>query len=106
MQDHLDDPDLRIFDCTFYLHYEVGTGRPYSIESGRADYDAEHIPGAGFLDLQEDFSMPDSPYRFTLLSPEETGAAFARMGVGDDTRVIFYSRKSMQQSTRFWWMLR
>ena len=106
LQDHLDDPDLRIFDCTVYLHYEVGTGRPYSIESGRADYEAGHIPGAGFLDLQEDFSVPDSPYRFTLLSPEETGAAFARMGVGDDTRVIFYSRKSMQWSTRFWWMLR
>lgn len=106
LQDHLDDPNLRIFDCTFYYHYEVGAGRPYRIESGRADYKSAHIPGAGFLDLQEDFSRPDSPYSFTLLSPGETAAAFARMGIGDETRVILYSRNSIQQSTRFWWMLR
>jgi thiosulfate/3-mercaptopyruvate sulfurtransferase len=32
--------------------------------------------------------------------------AFARSGVADGTRVVLYSRKSMQRATRFWWMLR
>lgn len=51
LQAHLEDPGLRVFDCTFYLVYEQGTGRPYRVISGRADYDAGHIPGSGFLDL-------------------------------------------------------
>ena len=52
LAEHLRDPALRVFDCTTYLRYETGTGRPYRVESGRADYDAGHIPGSAFLDLQ------------------------------------------------------
>ena len=48
LESHLDDASLRVFDCTTYLAYEEGTGRPYSVVSGRADYDAGHIPGSGF----------------------------------------------------------
>ena len=106
LEQHLTDPDLRVFDCTTYLAYEVGTGRPYRVVSGRADYEAGHIPGAGFVDLQGDFSVADSPYRFTLPSPEYAAAAFGRHGIGDGSRVVLYSRGSMQWATRFWWMLR
>src|SRR5689334_10835547 len=59
---HLRDPTLRIFDCTTYLLYETGTGRPYRVESGRSDYDAGHIPNSGFLDLQGELS--DTTSRF------------------------------------------
>ena len=103
---HLAAPNLRVFDCTFYLVYKEGTGRPYHVVSGRADYDAGHISGSGFLDLQEEFSVEESPYRFTLPPMEYVADAFARHGVGDGTRVVLYSRKSMQRATRFWWMLR
>ena len=106
LEGHLKDPSLRIFDCTFYLVYEDGTGRPYHVVSGRADYEADHIPGSGFLELQEEFSVEDSHYRFTLPSVEYVADAFARHGVADGTRVVLYSRKSMQRATRFWWMLR
>ena len=102
----LSDPALRVYDCTFYLHYEEGTGRPYSVESGRRDYDKAHIPGADFLDLQTEFSDPQSPYSFTLLPPEDVAAAFMRHGVGEGTRVVLYSRGSPTRATRFWWMLR
>ena len=103
---HLADSNLRVFDCTFYNVYEEGTGRPYRVVSGRADYEAGHIPGSGFLDLQEDFSVEESPYSFTLPPVEYVADAFARCGVADGTRVVLYSRKSMQRATRFWWMLR
>lgn len=106
LEGQLGAPDLRVYECTVYLHYEEGTGRPYRVESGRADYDAGHIPGAGFLDLQGDFSVEDSPYRFTLPAPEAAAEAFGQAGVGDDTRVVLYSRKSPIWATRFWWMLR
>jgi len=103
---NLSQPNVRLFECTVYLVYEEGAGKPYQMVSGRADYDAAHIPGAVFLDLQRDFSRPDSPFRFTLPTIPEAAAAFGRFGIDDDTKVILYSRKNMQWASRFWWMLR
>lgn len=106
LEANLSDPSLRIYDCTTYLRYEEGTGRPYRVESGRVDYDSGHIPGAGFLDLQGDFSDDSAPTRFMRLAPGDTAAAFARQGVSDDSRVILYSRANPNWATRFWWLLR
>jgi thiosulfate/3-mercaptopyruvate sulfurtransferase len=106
LEAHLGDPSLRIFDCTIYLHYETGTGRPYTVVSGRADYDAGHIPGSAFIDLQAELSDDASPYRFTMLPWDQLADAFGRRGVADGTRVILYSRTNMQWATRIWWMLR
>lgn len=106
LEARLGDPALRIYDCTTYLRYEEGTGRPYRIESGRADWEAGHIPGAAFLDLQADLSDPDAPTSFMRLSPEATAAAFARAGVGQGTRVVLYSRGTPQWATRVWYLLR
>jgi len=103
---NLDDPRLRIFDCTTYLIYETGTGRPYRVESGRADYDSGHIPGSGFLDLQGDLSDRNAKTNFMMLPFEELGRRLSRMGIGDGTRVVLYSRKATQWATRIWWMLR
>ena len=68
---NLGDPSLRIFDCTTYLLYESGTGRPYTIKSGREDYDAGHIPGAGFLICRVSFligpAVSTSPCRRRMI---------------------------------------
>ena len=106
LEAHLDDPSLRIFDCTFSLEYQGGDGDPFRVVTGRPEYEKAHIPGAGFLDLQADFSDLTSPYRFMLPAPEALAAAFARHGIGDNTRVILYGRANMQRAARFWWMLR
>ena len=103
---NLGDPTLRIFDCTTYLLYESGTGRPYRIESGRADYDQGHIPGAGFLDLQGELSDRTSRFNFTMPTPDDLAARLAACGIGDGTRVVLYSRKTPQWATRVWWMMR
>lgn len=102
----LTDPALRVFDCTTYLLYETGTGRPYRVESGRADYDKGHIPGSGFIDLQGELSDGSKPTNFMMLPPEELARRVAAKGIGEGTRVVLYSRKSMQWATRVWWMLR
>ncbi len=106
LEANLSNPNLRIFDCTTYLRYEVGTRRPYRVENGRADWEKGHIPGSVYLDLQADFSDGDAPTSFMRLSPEATAAAFARFGVDVTSRVILYSRGGPQWATRFWWMLR
>jgi thiosulfate/3-mercaptopyruvate sulfurtransferase len=106
LAEHLSDPDLRVFDCTTYLLYETGTGRPYRVESGRADYDRGHIPGSAFIDLQADLSDAAAKTNFMMPPIEDLAHRFAALGVGDRTRVVLYSRKAMQWATRVWWMLR
>src|SRR6478735_2879906 len=103
---NLGDPALRVFDCTTYLRYETGTGRPYRVESGRADYDAGHIPGSAFLDLQGELSDTSSRFNFTMPAAEDLAARFAARGIGAGTRVVLDARSSMQWATRVWWMLR
>jgi thiosulfate/3-mercaptopyruvate sulfurtransferase len=106
LAENLRDPALRVFDCTTYLHYETGTGRPYRVESGRGDYDKGHIPGSAFLDLQGELSDGSSPFNFTMPAADVLAARFAAKGLGTGTRAVLYSRKSMQWATRVWWMLR
>jgi thiosulfate/3-mercaptopyruvate sulfurtransferase len=103
---HLDDVDLRIYDCTTHLIYETGTGRPYRVQSGRVDFDAGHIPRSAFIDLQEEMSDKDATTNFMMLPVEELARRFAAKGIGDGTRVVLYSRKATQWATRVWWMLR
>ena len=103
---NLQDPALRVFDCTTYLIYETGTGQPYRVESGRADYDKGHIPGSDFLDLQGELSDTIQSLHFTMPTADELAKRVAAKGIGDGTRVVLYSRKSMQWATRVWWMLR
>ena len=101
----LDDPGLRIFECTTYL-IAPDEQSPYTVVSGRQDYLSAHIPGAAYLDLQNSLSVGDSPYRFTLPALDSLTARFAAAGIDDSTRVVLYSRGSAQWASRIWWMLR
>jgi len=107
LEAHLNDPGLRIFDCTTYLKpAEPGNDLPYLVVSGRTDYDAGHVPGAGFLDIQEELSDNSTRLRFMLPPAEHFAAAMSRHGVDDKTRVVLYSAGSIMWATRVWWMLR
>lgn len=97
---------LRVFDCTTYLLYETGTGRPYSVKSGEQDYLDAHIPHSAFIDLQGKLSIEASPWRFTLPQPSDLAQRFGQLGIGDDSRVVLYARGNMNWATRIWWMLR
>jgi thiosulfate/3-mercaptopyruvate sulfurtransferase len=103
----LHQPDLRIYDCTTYLEPPPpGSDDPYVAVPGLASFEASHIPGADFLDLQGEFSDPDTPLRFMMPSADRLAAAFGRHGLGDGTRVVLYSIGTMMWATRLWWMLR
>ena len=102
----LDDPDLRLYDCSTVLEFTEGGERPYRVVSCRDEHAAGGLPGADILDLQLDFSNDESPFGMTLDTPERVRAAFEKAGVGDGARVVLYSRRSPSWATRFWWMLR
>jgi thiosulfate/3-mercaptopyruvate sulfurtransferase len=107
LEAHCGDPNLRIFDCTTHLQRaEPDSEFPYLIVSGKADYDAGHIPGAGFLDIQGELSDNTTKLRFMAPSAGEFAAAMSSHGVGEGTRVVLYSAGNIMWATRVWWMLR
>jgi thiosulfate/3-mercaptopyruvate sulfurtransferase len=102
----LDQPDLRLFDCTTYLEYQpAGSDIPYIAVPGRHTFEAAHIPGADFLDLQGEFSDPNTMLRFMMPDIAQLEAAFGGHGIGANSRVVLYSIGTAMWATRFWWML-
>lgn len=106
LEEHLGDPNLRIFDCTTRLVADESGQRPYVARPCLDEYEVGHIPGAGYFDIQREFSLQDSPYGMTLADPASVGAAFARKGIDNSSRVVLYCRRGVSWSARFWWMLR
>ncbi len=107
LEARLAEPGLRIVDCTTWLKpAEPGDDAPYRVVPGRAEYDAEHIPGAVFLDIQGTISDPDTRLKFMAPTPEQFANAMGVLGIGDDSRVVLYSAGSIMWATRVWWMLR
>ncbi|TXL80484.1 sulfurtransferase [Vineibacter terrae] len=100
-------PEVRVFDCTTYLEPPPpGSDDPYIAVPGDKSFAAAHVAGAGFLDLQGEFSDQATRLRFTMPPVAQLEAAFGRHGIGDGTRVVLYSIGTMMWATRFWWMLK
>jgi thiosulfate/3-mercaptopyruvate sulfurtransferase len=99
--------DLRIYDCTTYLEPAPQESEaPYIVVSGRKTFEAGHIPGADFLDLQGEFSDASTTLRFMMPDTAQLEAAFSRHGLDGSKTIVLYSIGSMMWATRFWWMLR
>ncbi len=87
-----------VFDCRSTL---------MAPEQGRLDYDAGHIPGALFADLDVYLSSEPGPRGRHPLPDPQTLAAFMRsMGVNDDTTVVCYDQNAGAFAARLWWLLR
>src|SRR3954469_11269936 len=88
LADILGQPDLRLFDCTTYLEpAPEGSSQPYLAVPGRHSFEAGHIPGADFLDLQNEFSDPQTALRFMMPDVAYLAKAFGRHGISSQSRV-------------------
>jgi len=96
LADHLRDPDVRVVDFRWYLD-----GR-----SGRAVYDAGHVPGAVFVDLDAISGHEPGRGRHPLPEPGVFAAAMRAAGVGRDTLVVVYDDAGGAVAARLWWLLR
>ena len=86
----------RFVDCRWEL------GKP---ERGRELYLEGHIPGAAFLDVDEDLAAPPGERgRHPLPEPDRFAAAASRAGIGDGVFVVAYG--TMGGAERLWWLLR
>jgi thiosulfate/3-mercaptopyruvate sulfurtransferase len=101
---HLADPRLRLFDATIFLKHKPEGG--YIPDSGRAQWQVEHIPGAGFLDVYQELSDTTREVSFMMPAPRDFAARMAAHGVSDDSAVVLYNQGFPMWATRVWWMLR
>jgi thiosulfate/3-mercaptopyruvate sulfurtransferase len=94
--ERLDDPDLRVVDVRWVL------GSP---GRGREAYDAGHIPGAIFLDVDSDLVAPAGPGRHPLPSPTDFRVRLEAAGIGTEHTVVAYDDVGGWVAARLWWML-
>jgi thiosulfate/3-mercaptopyruvate sulfurtransferase len=74
---------------------------------GRELYDAGHIPGAAFVDLDRDLAArPGAGGRHPLPAAADFEAAMRRAGVHAGRPVVVYDDADSTAAARAWWLLR
>jgi thiosulfate/3-mercaptopyruvate sulfurtransferase len=74
---------------------------------GRDAYDAGHIPGAHFVDLDSELAgAPGSGGRHPLPEATVVESALRRAGVGEETPVVVYDAANSMAAARAWWTFR
>ncbi len=94
---HLKDPDIRILDASWYL--------PEAGRNARSEYEAAHIPGARFFDIEE---ISDHRSDLPHMAPpiEKFMSRLRAMGVGDGHQVVVYDGAGLLSAARVWWLFR
>ena len=88
--------DLRIVNAT---KFPADAGR-----NALAEYEAGHIPGAVFMDLEE-LVDTNSPIDNTLPPAEKFASRMQSLGLGDGSRIVLYDDSPLKSSARAWFML-
>jgi thiosulfate/3-mercaptopyruvate sulfurtransferase len=92
----MDACDLRIVDASWHM---PDTGR-----DPRTEFEANHIPGARFMDLAE-LADSNSPFPNMLPPPEKFASRMQSLGLGDGSRIVIYDDSTLHSAARAWWML-
>jgi membrane dipeptidase len=96
---HLGDPSIAAVDCRFELANPDG---------GRRAYAEAHIPGAVYLNAEQDLSGPQGPHggRHPLPAVEQLSRTFGALGIDDTITVVAYDVPQHGFAPRLWWLLR
>ena len=107
LQDHLEDPDLRVVDIRGYVKKtDLGDGRQRAeYLPAREEYDEAHVPGAVFVDWTRDITDPDDPVPAQVAPRDRFADLMGSLGIGDDAHVVVYDHDGGQFATRLWWAL-
>jgi len=97
LAEHLKAPELRLIDASWYM--------PADNRDCRSEYEAEHIPGARFVDVDEVADLrSDLPH---MLPPVEKFMSRMReLGIGDGHQVVVYDTAGVFSAPRVWWMFK
>lgn len=95
---HLGQAPLCLFDASWHM--------PASGRDGRAEWRAEHIPGARFFDFDGSICAPSSDLPHMLPDAETFTREVQALGLCADSIVVVYDSLGMFSGPRAWWMLR
>lgn len=88
--------DLVVLDASMHL---PDTGR-----DAKAEFDAGHIPGARFLDL-ESFVDGASDVPKAIPTADQFAERMSSLGIGPGSRIILYDNSDIRTSARAWFIL-
>ena len=91
---HLEADNLRIIDGTYFL--------PNIQRNAAIEYEAEHIPGACFFDI-DDISDLQNTLPHMIPPAEIFSSRVRKMGISDSDYVVVYDRLGVFSSPRIWW---
>ncbi|NIY98119.1 MAG: 3-mercaptopyruvate sulfurtransferase [Rhodobacteraceae bacterium] len=94
---HLKDPDLRVLDASWFL--------PGSDRDAKAEYEAAHIPGARFFDV-DDVSDNRSELPHMVPPVEKFMSRMRALGVGDGHQIVVYDSQGIFSAARVWWLFK
>ena len=97
LADHIGAPDLAIVEASFFM--------PAENRNARAEYLADHIPGAVFFDIDA-IADHSTSLPHMLPSPDEFARAAGELGLGDGMRIVVYDASGLVGAARVWWTLR
>lgn len=97
LSQRLNTPGLLVLDGSWHL--------PTSGRNPKAEYLAEHIPGALFFDI-DDLSDETSSLPHMLPSSTKFSSRMKKMGIGDGMRIIVYDTLGLFSAARVWWTFR
>jgi thiosulfate/3-mercaptopyruvate sulfurtransferase len=94
LERHLADPDVVIIDGSWHL---ATTGR-----DARAEYDAAHIPGAVFFDIDA-VADTSNPLPHMLPTSEVFAEAAGALGIDNAQKIVVYDSVGLGSAPRVWW---
>lgn len=99
LREHLDDPTWVVIDCRHSLQ---------DFSAGRKAYDAGHIPGACFADVERDLAGEKTGTNGRHPLPDSNAfVAFLRtLGVGEATQIVAYDEGGDMYAARCWFLCR
>lgn len=97
LEARLDAPGLVILDGTWHL--------PTAGRDAKAEYLAEHIPGALFFDI-DDLSDETSSLPHMLPSAIKFASRMKKLGIGDGMKIVVYDTYGLFSAARVWWTFR
>lgn len=95
----LEQQQTRVIDCRFELA---------DAAAGRRAYEQGHVPGAVFLDLDEDLAGPVTPAsgRHPLPDPQVLSRTLGHLGLSRSHDIVVYDQSHGGIAARAWWVLR
>ena len=88
---------VRVVDASWYM--------PADKRDAKAEFEAAHIPGAAFYDI-DTLSDRNTSLPHMLPPPDQFARDAGALGIGDDDMVVVYDGAGIFSAPRVWWALK